>query len=498
MFLFGKNKPKSMLSTSPSSSLEKLSSSSLLPDPRDTEKLRSMLYVKSKFSTNRCGFVLPKVKEIYYTELPNLYTAKEHESRVYRALQLFYTHARGPMLDYYKNLLIEEFSTVWLNGRRRCEAQSLTGHFCKYPVHQLPTAEETSKIFQELENNSVHGYGNTVTLPLPGLANPSSGNVLIVGHCTDYESIGACNCGKSRKKRLDPFSLVDANCNFFQSRCCERFTPIELPKTGEFHNWSLLILGNSSTSYDPSSGITQDGFKMRYKKLVPFEVGHSSLRNPSHNNSPSTTSSNKNQISDEEFPSLQNSNISRGKVRGRRNENQNNHNPSPSLRHTPLRSGNSTQQRTGGWIGYEYECPSGHRFIEPLHSIQNYAAQGNIHFSPNDSFLTIEAAFKTEMPLFSNCRSKSKTHCGPAQLQRVFICSPINLAFKMNPRVQVVGTFSGTTKKLTFSIGQLVAIPNDTFVCLRLPYVFEYENTPILLGQHGIAGSPTSSFRLVF
>lgn len=451
LFLFGKNQQ------------QQSTLASLLPDARDTEKLRSMLHVKSKFSTNRCGLILPKVKEIYFTDLPNLYTSKEHESRVYRSLQLFYTHARGPMVEYYKTLLIEEFSNIWLHGRRRCEIQSLTGHYCKYPIHD------------ELKQQ----------------------------HCTDFESMGACNCGKTRKKRLDPFSLIDANFHFFNSRCCERFISIDLPKMGDFHNWSLLILGKASSSYDFSSGLTQDGFKLRYKYLIPFEINSPPTSNQQRN---SLQQNQNQQISDEEFPSLQNSTISRGNNnnnrgnnnrRGRRNDDYHqNSQRSSNSRQQHSQQQQQQQQRKGGWIGYEYECPCGHRFIEPLHSIQNYYAKqtNNTNISQNDQFLTIEVAFRTEMPLYTTCRSKSKSHCGFAQLQRIFICTPVNLAVKINPRVQIVGNFSGTTKKLTFTLGQLIPIPNDTFVCLRIPYVFEYENNPILLGQI----SPNSnSFKLV-
>ena len=417
---------------------------SLLPDPRDAEKLRSMLNINGKFSRNRCGLILPKVKEIYYTDLPALYTSEEHNARICRALQAFYAHARGPMVNYYRNLLIEEFSLFWRNGRQRCEAKSLTGHYCKYSKHNAPENVETDA---------------------------DSSQIDVRKHCSEFVSVGACNCGKTRKTRIDPFTLVDANCNFFQSRCCARYQRSELPKlASDFDHWSLLSLGNSRT-YSPTVGILQDGFKMRYKLLVPYEL-----------NSPTSRLSLPQQAvhSEEDFPSLQ---PTSRQHRGRGHDTM----QSPS-RNRAKQQGDGA----GGWIGYEYECPTGHRFIEPLHSIMNAAKQtGNY-----PEVLSIEIAFRTEMPLFANCRSKSKKNCGLAKLQRVFVTTPIKVALKINPVVHIIGKFSGNVQKLNFSLGCQVPIPNDSFVCLRLPYVYEYDNQPLQNKQN--ANSPFQcSFRLV-
>jgi len=110
--------------------------------------------------------------------------------------------------------------------------------------------------------------------------------------------------------------------------------------------------------------------------------------------------------------------------------------------------------------------------------------------------ISIEVAFRTEIPLYCVCRSKSKNNCGLAKLQRVFMSTPVNVALKINPRVQIVGTFAGGCKKLNFTLTNLVPIPNDSFVCLRLPYVYEYENQA--LQNHQNVNAPFQfSFRLV-
>ena len=290
------------------------------------------------------------------------------------------------MVNHYRNILLEELSSMWSTGRRRCEYRSLTGHYCKYPYH---------------EDNE---------------------------HCTDFISTGACNCGKARTTREDPFNLKYANCDFFKARCCDSLKSIELPLIhGNFNHWALTSFG-SNTNYNPKVGMPQDGFKLKYKFLIPYEMNN------------------------------------------QRNENS-----------------------IAGWIGYEYECYMGHRFIETLNTVNMYA-KSNV----NDH-LSIENAFKVQMPMYAPCRSANKhqhvQETPMAQLQRIFLTTPTNINLKINPKVQMIAIINREHQKVAFTLGNLVSIPSGEFLCLRIPYVYEYNEIPLTL--RNIPSPDKCTFQLV-
>lgn len=45
-------------------------------------------------------------------------------------------------------------------------------------------------------------------------------------HSSGAKALHACNCGRSRKTREDPFSLIDANTLFFDMPCCRLAIPL--------------------------------------------------------------------------------------------------------------------------------------------------------------------------------------------------------------------------------------------------------------------------------
>lgn len=81
--------------------------------------------------------------------------------------------------------LIEEVTkrcnVLWNNGHRRCDAVSLTGHGCKRSVHYFD-----------------------------------------IPHNSDYRYISSCNCGRKQSTRNDPFTLKEANYDFYKGTfsCC--------------------------------------------------------------------------------------------------------------------------------------------------------------------------------------------------------------------------------------------------------------------------------------
>uniref|UniRef100_A0A224YEU9 Nonsense-mediated mRNA decay factor SMG8 n=1 Tax=Rhipicephalus zambeziensis TaxID=60191 RepID=A0A224YEU9_9ACAR len=107
--------------------------------------LKASLDIDVRFSEGRCGKVLPLATSAYQEGLPTHYTAEYHERKLARAFQMFSTHARGPAFQRYAQQLKEDCDLVWKSGRQMCEVLSLTGNHCINPVHRTPeNADEVS------------------------------------------------------------------------------------------------------------------------------------------------------------------------------------------------------------------------------------------------------------------------------------------------------------------------------------------------------------------
>ena len=375
--------------------------------PKDTKvDVDSHVGVEAKFSTYRCGVAISQAREHYFMELSNLYTAAEHDGRKSAALRKFYTIARGSEVEVYRKKLIADLDQHWV-GRHRCGAVSLTGHICKHPEHAITTKEAS--------------------------------NVDVKEHETDYVTTGACNCGKSRRSRRDPFTIEEANQCFFRARCCTSFESIPLPASDE--GWSLLILG-AGAAYDQRNGLGQDGFKTRNKFLSPFDLEIMS-----------------NTTDESEFPAL----------RSNRKVPQMN----PKAR-VPVRV-------TGGFIGYEYECTVGHRFFGPTKMIvENYPPNVT---KPAENHPLDMNALRAVMPLYTTCICASQHPLSGllmAKLQRIFLCTPRGVDIHIHPTVQLVGPIEGLLQKVTFAVNTQLVIPQDHFVCLRVSYVYQFNGKPLL------------------
>ncbi|KAK3269163.1 hypothetical protein CYMTET_22374, partial [Cymbomonas tetramitiformis] len=80
-------------------------------------------------------------------------------------------------------------------------------------------------------------------------------------HNSGVNLLHACNCGRRRTLRDDPFSYEDANGAFFRQECCEGvLANIRLPAPPTPGcTWSVSIVG-SAACYDPSNGLLMPGF----------------------------------------------------------------------------------------------------------------------------------------------------------------------------------------------------------------------------------------------
>ncbi len=64
----------------------------------------------------------------------------------------------------------------------------------------------------------------------------------IMPHSSGFRSLHACNCGRSRQTRDDPFDLRQANYEFYIMPCCAQCPRLALP----------AAIGSGSDAYFPS------------------------------------------------------------------------------------------------------------------------------------------------------------------------------------------------------------------------------------------------------
>lgn len=83
---------------------------------------------------------------------------------------------RGTNFDYYDQKLKTKCDQTWLNGRQQCEFLSLRGNQCIKPIHNAVDVSE---------------------------------------HSSGAEIISTCNCGRTQGRRPDPYTVRQANYEFY-------------------------------------------------------------------------------------------------------------------------------------------------------------------------------------------------------------------------------------------------------------------------------------------
>ncbi|GFU16173.1 protein smg8 [Nephila pilipes] len=119
--------------------------SSIFNEPKDSKSrslhqtMKTTLDTDVKFSEGRCTKVLPLASAAYQDNLPTHYTEDYHQNKLAHALHVFSMHARGPAVQRYAKQLKEDCERLWKNGHQMCEVLSLTGNHCMNPIHRTDT-----------------------------------------------------------------------------------------------------------------------------------------------------------------------------------------------------------------------------------------------------------------------------------------------------------------------------------------------------------------------
>ncbi|CAG9862883.1 unnamed protein product [Phyllotreta striolata] len=400
-------------------------------------KLVNLLCTETRFSEQRCLKVLPLALARYQENLPSHYAKAEHEARLAIALALFRAQARGPAFQQYATQLEMDCQAHWENGRQQCEVASLTGNPCKLPKHSS-------------DQDHLSGF--------------------------IYKAI--CDCGRKVGAREDPYSVKQANRIFYQQiskECqCSKLERIIFPhyqkaskETQEsdesstekdkklsqedtinkseylhgmltlssspsllplYSSWSLVCLGASSL-YSHNLGLSEShhpGFLSSTNYLLPWDV---TVYSKSKQNWP---------------------HINKYATRGRRG-----------------RSTSSQPQFTVKvFIGVEYECSSGHRFMLSGPDRMLKAMPGSIVKD------TGHKVAESDMPLYYPCACRAGKL---AQLMRLHVVTPKAPVYcTLDPKAQpapcapiFVSTLDGPTK-----------LTQSAYWIMRLPYIYVADKEP--------------------
>ncbi|XP_064642230.1 nonsense-mediated mRNA decay factor SMG8-like isoform X2 [Lineus longissimus] len=163
--------------------------------------LKSLLEIDTRFSESRCHKVLSPAEGAYQEGLPQYYPQSYHLNKLAQARHVFLQNARGPACDKYLVQLDEACERIWKNGRRQCEAISLTGNPCLNELHKLLEADPDD-------------------------------NIPVMAHSSKIKMKSFCNCGRKQAERDDPFDHRAANYEFyenFEQTCCNKLDHVELP-----------------------------------------------------------------------------------------------------------------------------------------------------------------------------------------------------------------------------------------------------------------------------
>ncbi|XP_050084611.1 nonsense-mediated mRNA decay factor SMG8 isoform X2 [Anopheles aquasalis] len=190
------------------------------------ENFHALVDIEEQFfsEVGEQGLELAMLK--YNEMLPMHYSSSYHESKYQDALHLLVQYVRGPQLKPSVEKLKDYCNSIWMSGKQQCEYPSLRGNPCLMGKHK----------------------------PLD-LSEHSSGVIFV----------SSCNCGRIQGHREDPYTIRQANYEFYQimaKSCsnCNRLEhvpfPIFEPSTSDFRAAEFINKNLSNLMTFDSTGRT--------------------------------------------------------------------------------------------------------------------------------------------------------------------------------------------------------------------------------------------------
>ncbi|CAF3502759.1 unnamed protein product [Adineta steineri] len=493
--------------------------------------LRANVDPDGKLSETRCKKYLPLAISYYEEGLPARYTQHFHEQRLQATIEYFATYARGSSYKRYVQQLIEQCTQLWHDGRQLCEATSLTGNSCKNELHRVPGEEDSTDA-----SNSAHLPTRAHNSKIQLMAASNCGQILqeredpfdlkeanyefyqgvnkmlsikpiyfefpiFRGNVTSVEVVRAGSKQKSEIKLSNPVIDLSGASELSQSKsvalyslvpneeeqaldnitgektdtnkivtCTDDVQPI--PSTTEyldgmshsdsqpgllprFSSWSLCCIGRAS-DYVPTKGLQQPGFLTNLNHLIPWDI------NP-HNNQATTNNAGGGGGGGGAQYHQQRTTATRSYKNNRRGA------TSSSIWDVTVRV----------YIGCEYECPRGHRFLcsSPNHVIR----VGQNGIVKDDGAKLV----RSDMPLYTpcSCRISSTGARVWAQLMRAYVVTPSSPPIQcvLHPQVVPAGPNSPTFFP---SYTQPIHLTDDSIWVLRFPFIYHDGEKPLYRPQN--------------
>ncbi|KAH7726970.1 Protein smg8 [Aphelenchoides avenae] len=199
----------------------------------------------------------------------------EHEERLDLACNYLKANIAGEHLHDAVDRLTAECNRFWSSGYQRCEAISLTGNMCQYPHHDLPSSvakEESAATSFKLKSDRMYKKSSKK-----------------IPHASGVRYVSTCNCGHSQLLRADPFTLKEANYDFYAQytfgccQKCEKFDfPVFEPVTSTSEKTSPLVIEEESETEKeedrPASKLSSDSTPHRLRRRMPSEGVTSRIR----------------------------------------------------------------------------------------------------------------------------------------------------------------------------------------------------------------------------
>ncbi|KAM3718775.1 Nonsense-mediated mRNA decay factor [Dirofilaria immitis] len=199
------------------------------------EKIYRLSSLELQFSKSMEGIYIGQAKALYQNNNKDardfekrksqVFTKAEHEAKLTCAVEHLECIYHGTRLEKAKEKLKQECEALWAT-QKACEFVSLTGSECILPKTSdevradLLDSEIRASLFLNEKLTSVH-------YSLSDLEVPASKRV---AHSSGARFLSTCNCGHSQALRNDPFSLREANHDFYvqpQFTCCKNMEKYE-------------------------------------------------------------------------------------------------------------------------------------------------------------------------------------------------------------------------------------------------------------------------------
>ncbi|KAI7892705.1 uncharacterized protein EV154DRAFT_537337 [Mucor mucedo] len=505
------------------------------------KKIKDNIEIEKVFSKSHSMNLMDKCKEAYLQDSPPFYTEQYHTWKRNNVMRMYRSLARGPCMEEYAVRLERECDLIWKQGRQSCEQVSLTGKACRLKIGhekesppQKTSRDDRSIAVDNTKHNSGFNFfhacdcgrtqkirddpfdieeanikfynkfncclgtdraaldiqkstfGGSQHLVLRYDEIPPNDSALIyLGPSSIYKN----NVG------LDKVEGFMNNTNFLIPWSITTVTELKLRQQEVINNAVSIDNSASMNTKASNEGAIKNTF-LRSSSVNrvnhdtsewPVLGKNTTVSKPNGNNTPTVVVASLEafpalgstpQLPTVSIPSTKVSNV----VTTPTTNNVNNRQLFDTRRRRNHRVRDRIQGLIRGYVGAEYECPHGHRFLScgegrvcKLGHVGHPKEHGN-YFVHQDLPIFVVCPCT-----YANNTSSTNSVEVTAQLQRLYIVTPEEaLTISIEPKIKINVPGSEEPSILDLGITESLSFgPNGVYV-LRLPFVYrDHHGEPI-------------------